>query len=291
MSFFLDGEAPDIIYREIRAAEYPIERAAKIFVEQLWTRTGEYLDAEVQACAPREFLARFWEMYVADALLASGLPLVKTRDRNLRLGGPDILIADPQAYVECIVATAGVGPDAVEPPKPFVVTRVPRERIILRIRAAIHEKLKKYNRYIERGVLTENDPYVIAINGFSIPMARGEPVMPYVVAAVLPFGQQQYHLDSSFEVVESSFEQEYELLKASGSPVATDIFLTEDHAGISAVVYGRVDAANHADPAGSEFIIVHNPTAKNPLLRDILPGYLEFSVVDEYLHVTDRRSS
>jgi hypothetical protein len=279
------------MYRNIRAAEYPEERAAKTFVEGLWTLTAEYLDADVQSSAQRHFLARFWEMYVTAALLERGLPLTPTRNRDLRAGGPDVLIADPRCYLECVIATAGTGRDAVEAPKPFVVTYVPRERIILRIRAAISEKLNKYQRYIANGVLSEHDPYVIAINGSAIPMARGEPDMPYVVAAVLPFGRQQYHLDEAFEVVGSSFQEERELLKLSGSSVPTDIFLGDEHTGISAVVYGHVDPVRRGDTPGSEFIVVHNPTAKNPLPRGMLPNYLEFWVEDEHVRVTDARSA
>jgi hypothetical protein len=288
MDFFLDCDAPDVAYQNVRSAQYPQDAAAKAFVEALWERTAAFLDDDVRSGATHDFLARFWEMYVAASFLERGLPLVPRAERNLRDGGPDLLLGNPRAYVECVTAKAGVGPDAVQPSRPFVVTRVPREQIILRIRNAIDEKLRKYNRYLQKEVLTEGDPYVIAINGAAIPMAQGEPAMPYIVSAVLPFGGQQVHLDAQFEVVGISFEPEWELLKASGTAIRTDVFLDKGHAGISAVIYATVDTGDHGERPGDEFIIVHNPLATNPLPRGVLPGAQEFWVEDEHLQYDPR---
>lgn len=292
MSFFLDGDATDLRYRNIRAAAYRQEQEAKDLLESLWSATGEFLDNDLRTSARIDLLPRFWEMYVARALQVIGLQLVPTAKRDLSSGGPDLQLATPHAYVECVAATGGTGADAVQPPEPFVVTYVPREGIILRLRSALSEKLAKFNQYRAKGVLGTDDPYVVAINGSRIPMARGEPTMPYIVSAVLPFGKQRFHLDvTTLEVLGTSFESEYEVLKASGASVATDVFLNADHSGISAVIYGWVDEANHGRSPGDEFIVVHNPGATNPLPIGVLPGFFEFWVDDEYLRVEDRRPS
>ncbi|HEX9870723.1 MAG TPA: hypothetical protein VGC99_19435, partial [Candidatus Tectomicrobia bacterium] len=53
--------------------------------------------------------------------------------------------------------------------------------------------------------------------------------------------------------------------KKSGEIVSTNVFLDPEYASMSAVLYSSVDALNRPKVLGSDFILVHNPLARNPL--------------------------
>jgi len=288
VSFFCDPPQTDDRYSRLYAPENEPERIARQRVDDLWSTTNAYLDSDVQAAAPRDFLGRFWEVYLAAGLL-SKVVLVPTAHRNLKKGGPDLLLANPRVYVEAIAARPGTGPDAVTAPQPLVVRAVPVREITLRLRAAIEEKVSKHAGYVLKKVLSATDPYVIGINGSGIPSTRGEPDVPWIVKSVFPLGNRVLHFDpKTLEVVRASHEPEHDLVKRSGANVAKDIFLGPTHAGISAIIYCWADEYNMSVEPGKDFIVVHNPFASNPVGRDILPAALEYWLEGDQVKVVQR---
>lgn len=277
MSFFLssnDGTDPE--YGYLHSPEYANEHEARSYIDQLWQVAGEYLDDDIQIAAQNDLMGRFWELYLAAALLDAGVALVPTSQRNLRLGGPDIRVATPHMFIEAIVARPGTGPDKVTEAENLVVRSVPKSEITLRIRAAIDAKHTRYLQYVEDKVLQPNDPYVVAINGARVPSTRGEPEPPWIVGAVFPIGNRVIHINAtSLEITGESFAHEPHLVKLSGALVSKGIFLDNSHSGISAVLYCWVDPCNRSDQRGRDFIVVHNPFAANPIPRGSLPCGVE----------------
>ena len=54
--------------------------------------------------------------------------------------------------------------------------------------AALSEKLRKYQGYLAKGIVSPSDGYVVAINANKIPHAYFGSRLPYHVQAFLPFG-------------------------------------------------------------------------------------------------------
>ncbi|MDD5435321.1 MAG: hypothetical protein PH343_07830 [Nitrospira sp.] len=202
--------------------------------------------------------------------------------------GPEFYIMNvgKKIWWEAIAPGSGDGADAV-PELVYgasVTTEVPAEQIILRLRHAIEEKYRKYQRYLEQDVLSGNDAYVIAINSKRILPIVIEPELPYIVKAILPFGNLVIVWDrSENQLVETNHEYRDTIRKKSGSDVSTDIFLNPEYSGISAVLYSSVDAVNRPATFGADFVLVHNPCAKNPIKLGVFRFGAEYWVEGDEL--------
>jgi type I restriction enzyme S subunit len=161
---------------------------ARMFVENLWERYKIHADKDFTKKIIERFHNHFWEMYLACTLKDSGnnlLPKIKRK-------GPDIGIMSEDLsciWVEATAATPGYGNDRIPLPKLSgeMWFRVPEEQIVLRYTTAVDAKFKKYTQYRNENVISESEPYIIAVNGNKVPYGwDGE--IPYIVQAVLPFG-------------------------------------------------------------------------------------------------------
>ena len=70
-SFFLPGPAPDLGYSNTR--DHPRGSDSRAFCDALWRRYSPLADPHFREDARSQFLQRFWEMYLAVALLERGL--------------------------------------------------------------------------------------------------------------------------------------------------------------------------------------------------------------------------
>jgi hypothetical protein len=62
----------------------------RLFLESLWTKFSPFADPNFKSELAVCFQARFWEMYLACALLEMGLNLIPRKSVN----GPDLLIVN-----------------------------------------------------------------------------------------------------------------------------------------------------------------------------------------------------
>ncbi len=154
---------------------------------------------------------------------------------------------------------------------------LPDDQMKLRLLNAIDEKLKKYHRYRETGVLSSEDRYVIAVSGSAIGMARHELPIPRIVRDVFGLGNEQVHIDlESGRKDEWSWSSQEVVNKKSGSPVDSKLFLSSKSAPISAVMYCFTDECNRPPNPGVDFLTVHNPSASNKLARGFFPFGREY---------------
>jgi hypothetical protein len=174
-------------------------------------------------------------MYLTWGLFGNGFEVCSDDE------GPDVgvSIGDVIVWFEAIAPKPGQGNDEVPQfggeEGEVVVGRYPEEKILVRIRGAIEEKYRKYKRYIERGTISNDAPYIVAVNGCQLPGAFIKDDMPIAVRAVYPFGKPRIVVNSeNFEVLRADHEYRDHVQKANGSPVETGIFLEEDYSGISA---------------------------------------------------------
>jgi hypothetical protein len=136
-------------------------------------------------------------------------------------------------------------------------------------------------------VVKNSDPYIIAINSRSLPWGIYEPSIPRILQALFPFGDFFVTFDRvSGKVVESAYHYRPKIEKRSGKPVSTDIFLDPTYAGISAALFCPADVW-HRPPSdaeiGLDFMLIHNPMAKNKIPYQWLKCGRECWVEDDHL--------
>jgi hypothetical protein len=252
----------------------------------LWSAYWPYADPDFFADIPRDFAARFWEMDLACELLRLNFTLEERRRH-----GPDICIgpSDRHVWIEAVAPTDGDGPNA-SPDLDYDLrarTFVGEDGILLRFRNAIDAKFKKYQGYRNDGIIGPREPYVIALNGsrVSASLVEGDP--PWIVKAVYPFGTPQFRINVKTETFSAEHDYRPAVQTATGSEVATDLFLRSEYAGISGILYSRADVWNRRD----DYIFVHNLKAANPLGRGWLTVGTEYWADSTALHLTRHSDS
>ena len=274
------GDAPDAAYRNLSSdTPSPPARVCRVFAEELWERYHPYADKHFLSEIRRDFHARFWEMYLTCALLEHGP----------RLGyavachkpGPDVLLEfkDRCIWIEAITATDGdpAKPDSVGHPDPAKTGQIPDEKIVLRYTNAIDAKYRKYLEYLEKGIVAEEDSYLIAVNGYPLSYGWADPEIPRILKAVFPLGHLQFIFDrKTLKRVETKHQFRPAIFKSSGKDVSTAGFMSEQYAGISGILYSRANAYMTARPLGSDFLIAHNPMAGHPVRLGSLAADREY---------------
>lgn len=277
-SFFLPGDDCDPGYLNIQRV--PFVRPAKRYVERLWRIYAPYADRHFREDARKHFLQRYWEMYLAVALMDAGFTPVKPADK-----GPEFFIEidSRRVWVEAIAPSGGQGPDKVSELPLEEAFKVPMEQVLLRYTNALAEKHAKYRRDVEKGIVGTNDGYVLAINCREIPHARFGSVIPYVVQAFLPFGNATVTFDvRTGKIVDKYFERRESVSKLNAVKIPTTAFLDPAYAGISAIIHSAVDASNSPVVLGEDFFVLHNPIASYPI------GLGTFSRWRQYVFEDDR---
>lgn len=247
------------------------------------------------------FFAYLWEM-----LLASHL-------KNIRLDissadeGPDFRIhrADQMIWIEAICPSpSGLPDDWLRESRPgeVLVGSLPHEEMLLRWTGVLKAKKEKLTGKLERdritgeevwkpgyaakGIVGQNDPYVIAVS--SCRLARletychvGISELPFAVEAVFPVGPFEVVINrETMETIDTRHGHRLFIRKPSGAEVRTDSFLNPDYAGVSAVL-GSPAGLNAACGCNTPIVVVHNPLATNRLPVGILGADQEYVAEDK----------
>jgi hypothetical protein len=252
---------------------------ARDFINEIWPHCAEYLDSDLRHDARQDFHQRWWELYLAHALLSNGITLLSRQHRPLAKKGPDLLatVEGKKIWIEAVTASAGTGPDAVPERVLGVAAEVPDNQIKLRIQSALSSKLNKYRHYRSQGWISESEGYVVAVNAGRVPKARLERTVPRIVACVFPIGVEVVHLNiETGKFSDLTYQYQGSVEKVTGVEVPTDSFLDTECSGITAVLYSNSDAFNRPLQIGHDFIMVHNPLASIPFPRSVLRAGLEY---------------
>jgi hypothetical protein len=275
--FFLSGDCEDPGYKSAR--DLPRLQWIRDFVNSLWEQYEPYADSHFLKDAQNHFLQRFWEMYLAIALLKRGFQIQRMGDE-----GPEFFVEfdGHRVWLEAIASGPGTGNDKVPESRmwldPWVVEEPPTEKIILRFTNALDEKRKKYLQAVEKGIIQPSDRYLLAINSRGIPHAcyYGGAV-PYFIQAFLPFGHPTLTIDiETREAVDAYFQRREAVPKVSGATVSTKAFLEAQSACVSAILYSSVDCGYRPEALGGDFEVLHNPTAQHPLDRSMFAWCRQF---------------
>lgn len=282
--FIGDADDQATAYRNLRDGEWNTYH--REFAEALWVKYEPHAEPVFRDVLSREFHQRYWEMYLCCGLLNMGL-----EPESQSVAGPDFKIRTPNGkvvWLEATVPTSGTGDDAVPDTVYGQVENVPTEQILLRFRSGIEDKSRRFSCYLKKGIVSENDFTVIAINGSSVshyPFSETDP--PGILSALFPLGDRFVTLNrNSCDTVDAGFLIREHLTKKSGSKVPTTLFTSKEYAHISAVLSCNSNAGNHPDTAddiGSDFTLIYNPYAQNPLPRGLLPCGREFLVENDHV--------
>ncbi len=267
-TFFSLG-ACDRDYEAVR--DLPQAGDCKCFVEELWRDYQPYSDSHFLSDAMNHFHQRFWEMYLCVTMRQRGFDIEKNGNE-----GPEfsIIIDGKKFWFEAIAPGAGMTDDRVPEIDLGEPSSVPVEKLLMRYTAALSEKLRKYQSYRVKGIISENDGYIVAINSNKIPHAYFGSILPYHVQAFLPFGDFTVAINpKTHEKVDEYFQYRGEVKKSNDSLVSTQPFLDPTYCGISAVIHSIFDVAGYTRGQarwGDDFDILHNPLATNPLPSNVL---------------------
>lgn len=235
--------------------------------------------------------AKFW-FCVSEALVYDRLR-ARTFSARTNVGsGPDFLleVGGKRLWIEVICPTpTGVPTDWLQI-QTNIATSMPHEAILLRWTSAIKEKTEKLvgssdgkvRGYLERGVVSPNDMYVIAVNGCQLrhgpfPALCGISQFPYAAEAVFPIGPYQIQIDrETLRTVGHGHQQRFTIKKPNGASVPSHAFLDPRYQSVSAVWavdFNGFGAIGNPEPSA----LIHNPNAVNPLPRGFLPVDDEFA--------------
>jgi len=267
----------DPVYCKIRDASNPHTLKARLFFERMQETSGQFLGSDPAERVAMDFYPVWWELYLDHALHNAGIALGTRANRTHPETGPDLLVENPNIWVEAVMPESGDGPDALNEPLTGQAFTVPIDDFVLRLRTAIAAKLSKLSRYIEDGTISPGDAAIVAVSGGRLPFRFNEGPIPYIVRAVLGVGGPTLEMDrATKKIVGRSIEYRDHIVKKSGSPVDTDVFFRDESTHVSAVLYSSADCVNHCTKPGSDFVLVHNPKASVPIARGWLP------IGDEY---------
>lgn len=256
-----------------QAAGLP-RRSSKEWMEKLWEQVEPYVDSHFVEDFKRQFAQRSWELYLGATLLNRGLKLGKHVKE-----GPDFSIQNNQEarllWLEAVVPDKGTGSDRVPRIINDVLMDVPEDEMLFRISNSLSEKFKQYQARLTSGVVQDSEPYVIAIN--RSPLNYADPGLPLILKVLFGVGHQALRIaaeNARREQAGSFWTARPKIKKQSGEDVAMLFFENLAHSGISAVIYcvdNILNSSRIAQAMGENFVIVHNPLAKNPLPDRFFP--------------------
>lgn len=233
---------------------------------------------------------RFWSR-VSEALLSARLKKIGLIPISSQ-GGPDYYVLDNgrKVWIEVICPEATGLPTEWTEAEMGNAISFPHEQILLRWTSAIKEKAEKLlgsldgkvTGYIEKGIVSIDDAYVIAVNGRKLrsgnlfPELYGISHFPFAVEAVFAVGPYQIKIDRNTLKQTGNGHQHRPLIeKLKGKPVPAYTFLDARFQPISAIWAVDIDGKS-AIGKSEPMAVVHNPNADNPISTGFLPAHDEY---------------
>lgn len=241
----------------------------RAWLQSIWEQYEPYADSNFTNEFKKQFNQRAWELYLGATLLNRGYGLGEHKD-----AGPDFKIPhnNRNVWIEAIAVEKGNGQDKVPKIEYGKAMDVPEKEMLLRLTSGLQEKYRKYLSYLKNSFVNPNDPFVIAID--RSPLDHMDAQIPLILKCLFAIGHQVLFLKK--EKPQSKMEGDTwsarkKLNKISGSEVEMLLFRDTSFEEISAVIYCAWNILNSPrDPGkmGDNFVVVHNPFAKNQLQDD-----------------------
>jgi hypothetical protein len=212
--------------------------------------------------------------------------------------GPDlqvILTTGQNLFIEATAPGPGTSHDKVSEPTPLrlgineIAPDIPVEKILLRITTGIDKKIKAYDRYLRDQVLQPNDPYIVAVNLGAVPSARSEFFdPPLIIRSLFGVGNLMVLFDRNNPGLRETHDSIcHQIIKYNDEPIRTNFFLDSSYCGLSAIIFSDARPLPPPKPDASEFKLVHNPYAKNPVDRGLFKIGREYWAEGTRIHSTN----
>lgn len=254
-------------------------------LESLYSRCSDLFDRKFKQQIKSDFCACFAELYFAATLRIR----FKEDIEHLSDAGADFYLRRCQTHFEVTAMKNGDPSNRNSIPdfKLGQVSEHPERQILLRITNSFVEKSKKLKLDIQKGRIKDGDSIVIVIsaNGLyeRLPMYY-EDSFPEVVKALLPVSDPLYWINpESNKLVTKEYKWKpsiKKLLKDKEIDISSEQLLLKQNEHISAVIYTWYCACDAIDDEnlGKDFFLVHNPLAKYPIDKGLLPTGIEYVV-------------
>lgn len=269
---FIDGEIGSAGYRNVRDAKDGPLYSARLRAEYYWRFFEPYADNEFLKELPDNFDARYWEMHLTTSLFLNGYEVTCPKP------GPDVGIIYRGQRIWFEAVSPGPGdpgkPDYIETPKEGEVYNVPNEKMVLRYLNSISEKYgRQYANWIEKGHVSKEDAFVIALNPRRIPFDSADTNPPRILQAAYTLGPQYLTLDkTTAQIVSSRYHFRGSVKKAPkagepgeaakpGTEIPTGVFQDGQHNGLSGLLCSRAEIANHRGELDGDYQLAPNPHA------------------------------
>jgi hypothetical protein len=259
MVSLFDKHGSDNVFNEICSRDD--RDMVRKMIDHMYSSVGDLLDSNYPYELRCNFYSRYWELYLGYKMKKLGLPLINRDDST----GPDFCLERDGArvWVEAIVPKMGDGVDAV--PEVEHCGFVPNTRILLRITNAMDEKLRKWQGYIDGGMIKKTDAYVVAMNLCDLEYCMMDYTPPRCVSAMYPFGEEYVAIDPiTRDMVDCGIQWEEQIIKVSGAPVRKDSFCSENYRGISGLLYAYETPLDTISPMQAYHSYMNNCHANVP---------------------------
>lgn len=282
-------------FKEHQLDEYFLVSAAikerKDFFDNLFKTYEPYADNGFLKDAQIQFHQRSWEMYLGAILLRNNKRLLQPTKHDNKIGTADIRISSKKViHIECVATNHGDKNDKVpklipDPITNIVLRDVPSEKILIRIANSLDKKFKQYEDRLKKGVVKDDEPYVIAISVGKLDYLEE---FPRVIQATLAVGHLQLKMyENGIRLDKPIPSRQFRptVFKENGQPVDMQFFLRPEHCGISAIIFTNDLVLNYQEQE-KELFILHNHLAKNPISLsefNFLVQYHKDTLSDELL--------
>lgn len=228
-------------------------------LEQMWSDYRSHAPKSFRKKLQYEFHQRWWEMYLTLGLCRLGFP-ISTFPRDDR---PDLLLTfgNTKVWIEAVAPTSGTTSDAVPPPIVNGVEDLPMRECLLRLTQAVTDKRDKFNRYIQRGIVSEADCCIIALsacdlNQFGTLLEWPQPVMLRVLAGA---DDLAIPLNGTAAVYSKRKNATH---RDSRSQVDLALFCSAEFSSVAGVLYSKQDPLNATTVPEESFEFFLNPQGK-----------------------------
>lgn len=94
-------------YQAVRQCQDDPYPQARDLMESLWAECGQFVDPSTSERVVQHLPSVFWELYLARALRAHGVSIVRQVRSKAKQKGPDLLADSPKVWIEAMVAGGG----------------------------------------------------------------------------------------------------------------------------------------------------------------------------------------
>lgn len=262
------------------------------FVRGLWGdfRESGLADPDFAQRFALECPQRIWEMRLACTLLRWGVRLTPSRKPGAGMDFAIELTDGRKVWIEATCPSEGdaTSIDRVSAPYGQIIFGASLDRTrALRYLNAVSAKREQFRRAREAGLVGDLDGLIVAISAARIPMGDEEVPgeLPLFVKSLFGIGETTYVVEvgTGRPPYVGPTQPRPFLRKSSGSEVNARLFGSPDAEEVSAVLFDPHHVKNCAEvrgrPAGTDFLLAHNPFARTPFPVGLLREGTEFGIL------------